>query len=49
MLVSGVEQGDSVTYIPVSIFFQILFPLGYYRTLSRVPCAIQQVLVDYPF
>ena len=28
-------------------FFRFFFHIGYYRVLSRVPCAIQQVLVDY--
>ena len=49
VLLSGVQQSDSVIHIHISIFFQILFPLkgeqnnnlGYYRILSRVPCAIQ--------
>ena len=45
LLVSGVWQNDSVIHIHVSVLFQILFPIGYYRILSRVPCAIQQVLV----
>ena len=40
VLVSGVQQSDSVIHIHVSILFQILFPLGYYRIFSRVPCAI---------
>jgi len=34
----------------ICLFFLKFFPhLGYYRLLSRVPCAIQQVLVGYPF
>ena len=38
-LVSDVQQSDSV--IDISILFQVLFPLGVYRILSRVPHAIQ--------
>ena len=30
-------------------FFRYFSHIGYYRILSRVPCAIQQVLVDYLF
>ena len=30
-------------------FFRFFFHLGYHRILSRVPCAIQEVLVDYLF
>ena len=30
-------------------FFRFFSRIGYYRILSRVPCAIQQVLVDYLF
>ena len=32
-----------------SFFFRFLTHVGYYRILSRVPCAIQQVLVGYLF
>ena len=39
VLVSGVQQSD------IYIFSHI----GYYRILRRVPCAIQQVLVNYLF
>ena len=28
-------------------FFRFFSHLGYHRILSRVPCAIQEVLVDY--
>ena len=30
-------------------FFRFFSHIGYYRILSRVPCALQQVLVDYLF
>ena len=37
-------------YIHMSLFFFNVFPhLGYYRILSSIPCAIQEVLVGYPF
>ena len=49
VLVSGVQQTDSVLYMHVSILFQILFPLGCYRILKRVPCAIQEVSVGFLF
>ena len=41
VLVSGVQQSDSVIHIHISTLFQILFHLDYNRILSRVPCAIQ--------
>ena len=47
VLVSGVQQSESV--IHTSTLFQILFLYMYYRVLSRVPCAIQQVLISYLF
>ena len=37
--VSDVQQSDSIIHI--SIPFQIFFHVGYYRILSRVPCATQ--------
>ena len=46
VLVSGVQQRrDSV--IHVSHLFWFLSHVGYYRILSRVPCAVQDVLVGY--
>ena len=42
MLVSGVQQSDSVIHIFIYPFFFIFFShIGYYRILSRAPCAIQ--------
>ena len=54
ILVSGVQQSDSVIYIYTYIclyifFFRFFSTLGYYKKLSIVPCAIQQVLVGYLF
>ena len=47
VLVSGVQQKDSVIHVHISTLFQILSPIGYYGILSTVCCATQQVLVDY--
>ena len=51
MLVSGVQRHDSVIYIQKRKIYIFLFRffslIGYYKILSIVPCAIQQVLVGY--
>ena len=49
VLVSGVKQSDSVTYIHIFILFQIFFHVSYYRVWNGVPCAIQHILVYYLF
>ena len=37
-------------YIYIYLFYFRFFPLiGYYKTLSIVPCAVRQILVDYLF
>ena len=42
VLVSGVQQSDSVLYIYIDPrFFRFFSHLGYYRILSRVLCAVQ--------
>ena len=46
---SRVNQLHIYIYHPYSFFFQILFHIGYYRILSSVPCAIQQVFINYLF
>ena len=46
MLVLGVQQSDSVIHI---FFFRFFSHVGYYRILSIVPCAVQQVLIVYLF
>ena len=46
---SGGQQRDSAIHIHVSILPQIPSHPGFQVTLSRVPCAIQKVLVGYPF
>ena len=38
VLVSGVQQSDSVIYI---CFFRLFSIIGYYKILNIVPCAIQ--------
>ena len=45
----GIQQTDSVIHIHIPFLFQILSHIHYYRVLSRVPCAIQYVFVDYLF
>ena len=50
--VSGVQQSESHIYIyPLFLlfffFFRFFSHIGHYRVLSRVPCAIQQVLISY--
>ena len=47
VLISGVQHSDSVLHVCVYSFFFSL--IGYYKTLSTVSCAIQQVLVGYLF
>ena len=49
VLVSGVQQSDSVIHIHTLFFSKFFSHLVYSRILSRVPCAIQQVLVGYLF
>ena len=42
VLVSGVQQSDSVMDISISLFFvQILFHCRFYKILNIVPCAVQ--------
>ena len=43
VLVSGVQQSDLVTHI------SILFHIGYYRVLSRVPCLYSRSLLISSF
>ena len=47
VLVSGIEQSQSVIHIYLSILFQILFYYRHYKMFNIVPYAIQQVLVVY--
>ena len=43
MLVSGIQQSESVISIPTP--FRSFLHMGHYKRLSRVPGAIQQVLI----
>ena len=47
VLVSGAQQNNSFLHIYLPIFFRFFSHIGYCRILSRVPCAIQEVLADY--
>ena len=49
VFVSAVQQSDSATHILLSHFLVFPFLLGHQRALSRVPCAIQLVLISYLF
>ena len=60
VLVSSVQQSESALYIYIyiyiSIYLSVWFVLwrffshiSYYRALSRVPCATQQVLIRHLF
>ena len=48
VLVSGVQQGDSVLHIHLS-FFTFFSIMNFYKILNIAPCGIQQVLVVYLF
>ena len=48
VLVSGIQQNNSVIHISTSIpFFRFFSQIHYYRRLNKVPCAVQYILVDY--
>ena len=52
VFVSGIQQSGSCVYIYIYIFFhffRFFSHVGYNKILSRIPCAIQEVLVGYPF
>ena len=50
VMASGGQPRDSAKHIHVSPFLPKLhFHPGCHVTLGRVPCAVQQVLVGYPF
>ena len=49
LLVSAAQLSESVTHIHISTLVQILTPIDHYRVLSRVPCAIQYVLIGTYF
>ena len=47
LLVLGVQQSDSVIHPFIYLFFRFFSLIGYYKILSKVACAKQQVLVNY--
>ena len=50
VLVSGVRQSGSVTRVFIStVCFRFFSHIGHYRVFSRVPRAIQQILIGYLF
>ena len=46
VFISGVQNSDSVISL---ILFRFSSLIGYYKILSGVPCAIQQLLISYLF
>ena len=46
VLVSDVEQSESVIYLHSATLFFFFSHLGHYRVLSGVACAVQQVLIS---
>ena len=49
MIIAGKQLRDSSIHIHVSISPKLPSHPGLHVTLSRVPCAVQEVLVGYPF
>ena len=47
--VSAVQQSESAVCIHISCIFKFSSHLGHQRAPSRVPCAVQQVLISYVF
>ena len=48
VLLSAVKQSNRVKQIyTYPLCFRFFFHVDHYRVLNRVPCAIQQVLIDY--
>ena len=48
VLVSGVQQVESVMHIHI-YSLRFVSDIGHYKVVSRVPCAIQEVLISYLF
>jgi len=45
VLVSGVQQSDSIIHMYTYILFHLILPIiGYYKVLNIVPCTTRQVL-----
>ena len=49
LLVSTVQQDESVTGVHISSPSWLPSPSGYHRALGRVPCAIWYVIISYLF
>ena len=49
MLVSGVQQSESVVHIHVTIRFQILSPVSLLQNMEQSSLCYTVVLVAYPF
>ena len=49
MLVSTVQQSESAIHTHVLCLFGFPSHSGHHSVLSRVPCAIQYVLISYLF
>ena len=49
VLVSAVQQSESVVHINKFLFLGFPSLLDSHRVLSRFPCAIQKVLISYVF
>ena len=47
LLVSGVQQSESIIQIHIPLFFRSCSHISHFRALSRVPRAAQQVLIGY--
>ena len=45
VLVVGVQQSNSVIHIIYYLFFRLFPHISHYKVLSRVSCAIQEVLI----
>ena len=49
MLVSDVQQNDSITYIYIIHFFIFFSIIGYHRILNIVSYTIWHILISYLF
>ena len=47
VLVLGVQQSNSVIHIIYYLFFRLFPHISHYKVLSRVSCAIQEVLITW--
>ena len=47
LLVSAVQQGETVIYIPS--YFTFYSHVGYYKELNRVSCALQYIFIYFMY